>query len=310
MVDASGELSVAAALPSGRRAIKTAMGIALGLWAALVPAPAPGSTFGLPFTLTKPAGDGPFPAVVIMHDCSGLGPRSSGGPWRWSSELTARGFVTIWPDSFTTRGHPRGVCTVLSGPPIPFRLRASDAYAALAHLRTLPHVDMKRVAVMGGSHGGASTLAAIVDVPANANYEDRFAAAIALYPSCGRRFGEWSVEREPDARHKIVGYSGVYKPLAPLLILTGEADDWTPAEPCRALAAASRQAGYPVEIIVYPGAHHSFDSPAPMRFIADRRNVNAPGGRGATTGGDKEAWADAVTRVEGFLDRHLTQPKK
>jgi hypothetical protein len=30
----------------------------------------------IPFTLSKPAGDGPFPAVVILHDCSGLGPRS------------------------------------------------------------------------------------------------------------------------------------------------------------------------------------------------------------------------------------------
>jgi dienelactone hydrolase len=163
---------------------------------------------------------------------------------------------------------------------------------------------------MGGSHGGSSTLAAIADVAANAKHENRFAAAIALYPSCGRSIGGWVVERAKEAEHKIVGYSGVFKPLAPLLILVGEADDWTPAEPCRQLAAASRQAGHPVDIVVYPGAHHSFDSPAPIRFLAERRNVNAPSGRGATTGGQPEAWADAITRVEGFLERHLGAQRK
>src|SRR5262245_32309162 len=95
--------------PGSRRLIKGTLHAALCLTALLVDptAPAAAGTLGIPFTLTKPAGDGPFPAVVILHDCSGLGPRSSGAPWRWSSELTAWGFVTIWPDSFSTRGRPR-----------------------------------------------------------------------------------------------------------------------------------------------------------------------------------------------------------
>lgn len=295
----------------GGLSYKTTTYAALCVAAAFVgPSAATASTLGIPFTLTRPAGNGPFPAVVILHDCSGLGPGSSGAPWRWSSVLAARGFVTIWPDSFSTRGRPRGVCTVASGPPIPYRLRAADAYAALNHLGTLPYVDAKRVAVMGGSHGGSSTLATIADIAANSKHGGRFAAAIALYPACGRSVGGWTVERDKEAAHKIVGYSGVFKPRAPLLILTGAADDWTPAEPCRRLAAASRDAGHPVEIVIYPGAHHSFDSPVPVRFVADRRNMNAPGGRGATTGGQKEAWADAITRVEGFLDRHLGGEQK
>jgi dienelactone hydrolase len=220
------------------------------------------------------------------------------------------GFVTIWPDSFSTRARPHGVCTVASGPPIPFRQRAADAYAALAHLQTLPYVDAARIAVIGGSNGGSSTLAAIADIAPNTQHGHRFAAAIALYPGCGRSIGGWTVERDKEAAHKIVGYSGVFKPLAPLMILIGEADDWTPAEPCRRLTAASRDAGHPVEIVVYPGAHHSFDSPAPLRFVADRRNMNVPGGRGATTGGDKAAWADAITRVKGFLEQHLGGKQK
>ena len=39
-----------------------------------------GASEQIPVTLLKPDGPGPFPAVVIMHDCSGLGPRSSGAP--------------------------------------------------------------------------------------------------------------------------------------------------------------------------------------------------------------------------------------
>src|SRR5882672_5308507 len=65
----------------------------------------------IPVTLSKPDGPGPFPAVVIVHDCSGLGPRSSGAPDRWARELLGEGYVILIPDSFTTRGHAGGVCT-------------------------------------------------------------------------------------------------------------------------------------------------------------------------------------------------------
>ena len=260
--------------------------------------------FELPYMLSRPAGDGPFPGVVILHDCSGLGPRSSGAPWRWSSELTRRGYVTIWPDSFTTRGYTTGVCTETARPRVTPIERTRDAYAALRFLSGLPYVDAKRVAVMGGSHGGSSTLATIVDSASNPT-EGQFAAAVALYPGCGASFGAWSVGRANEPGRPIVDYSGVFKPRAPLLILIGELDDWTPAEPCQRLAAAAKAAGYPVEIKVYPGAHHSFDSLAPMRFVPNRRNINAASGRGATTGGNAEAWADAIAQVDTFLARHL-----
>ena len=264
-----------------------------------------GDLSSLPFWLSKPAGNGPFPAAVILHDCSGLGPRSSGAPWRWASELAQRGFVTVWPDSFSPRGHPRGVCTDASPPRISPDERAGDAYAALAHLQSMPFVDARRVALLGGSHGGSSTLATIIDTPENAARDSSgFAAAIALYPGCGRSFGGWSVERAKPGG-PIFGYSGAFKPLAPLLILIGELDDWTPAEPCRKLAEAAQAAGYPVEIRIYPGAHHSFDSFLPVRYVAERINANSPTGRGATTGGNAEAFADAVSQVERFLTQHV-----
>ena len=261
----------------------------------------------VPFTLTRPAGNGPFPAVVILHDCSGLGPRSSAAPWRWATRLTASGYVTIWPDSFSTRGHPDGVCTIPgTAPTVGYRQRARDAYAALGHLRSLLYVDASRIAVIGGSHGGSSTLAVIVDTAANAPHRDAgFAAAIALYPGCANPFGDWSVVRDKAPGSPITGYQGIFKPLSPLLILSGELDDWTPAEPCRQLATRAKAAGHPVDITVYPGAHHSFDNRNPVVFNPERRNQSVPGGRGATTGGNPQAWAAAIVEVERFLAQHL-----
>ena len=246
----------------------------------------------IPATLEHPDGLGPFPSVVIMHDCSGLGPASSGAPGRWARQLVDRGFAVLMPDSFSTRGHPSGVCVDASpsrDDVSPAR-RMHDALAALAYLRTLDLVDGKRVGLMGGSHGGSTTLATMATREGAG-----FAAAIALYPSCAPSRRTWG----PDA-------SGVYRAAAPLLILIGERDDWTPAPPCVKLVEAARQAGQPVGIKVYPGAHHSFDSDRGVVFRADRINANAPGGRGATTGGDPRAWEDSIREVLAFFARHLT----
>jgi dienelactone hydrolase len=251
----------------------------------------------IPIEVMKPGGTGPFPAVVMLHDCSGLGARSSGAPRRWARELVAKGYVVAIPDSFSTRGFAAGVCTDPSPDRVkvgPLR-RASDAHDTLDYLRSLPYVDARRVAVMGGSHGGSSTLASIVLSPRDAPAQDArkrngFTAAIALYPSCDIGNPRWNVE---------------YKAAAPLLILSGELDDWTPAAPCVQLAEAGTRAGSTVTIKVYPGAHHSFDSASPIRFVEARNNAHAPGGRGATTGGNPEAWADSRREVDAFLDRYL-----
>src|SRR4029077_9667670 len=151
------------------------------------------------------------------------------------------------------------------------------------------------VGLMGGSHGGSTTLTSMIVPESDSDLLARerragFAAAVALYPGCVASRRTWSS-------------SGVYRPVAPVLILIGEKDDWTPAEPCRKLVEASR--GQPVTIKIYPGAHHSFDSARPERYVAARINPNAPGGRGATTGGDPVAWADSIREVAAFFDRHL-----
>ena len=106
---------------------------------------------------------------------------------------------------------------------------------------------------------------------------------IAFYPGCRAYVG----------RKK-------WAPSAPLLILMGAADDWTPAEPCRALAAR-----YPdmITLVTYPGAYHDFDVPGlPVRarsglaFTAGQDGV-------AHSGTDPAAREDAIAQVLAFLDR-------
>jgi dienelactone hydrolase len=273
-----------------------------------------GSTEQIPATLIKPAGEGPFPAIVIMHDCSGLGPHSSGAPFRWAQELVSQGYVVLLPDSFTPRGFPNGVCTLPGKQEKAANgyVRARDAYGALAALRKLPYVDGKHIGIMGGSHGGWSTLAAMY-VPMNEQdpladaKRNGFAAAVALYPRCANRYGAWSTVRQHKNFGPVVSHSGVYKPIAPVLILIGEKDDWTPAEDCRQMVEVSRKAGYPLSIIIYPGAYHSFDSYSPVRFNAFRTNPSSPSGKGAKTGGNLAAWSDSKKQVASFFAKHLKQ---
>lgn len=278
---------------------RAALAAASLLVACAAPAPAPQSAGvpEIPVEVLKPGGAGPFPAVVMLHDCSGLGVRSSGAPRRWARELVEQGYVVAIPDSFSTRGFPAGVCV----DPSPNRVnvsplrRVKDAYDTLDYVRALPFVDGRHVAVMGGSHGGSTTLATIVmssrDSPGLASRKrDGFAAAIALYPGCDVGNPRWSTQ---------------YKAAAPLLILSGELDDWTPAAPCVSLVEAATREGSSARIKVYPGVHHSFDSAGPVRYNAERVNANAPGGRGATTAGNAEAWADSREQVSAFLKQHL-----
>jgi dienelactone hydrolase len=267
----------------------------------------------LPATLLKPAGAGPFPAIVVLHDCSGLGSHSSGAPGRWGSVLAMQGYVVLVSDSFLPRGLPDGVCMTGPGPAraaASVYRRAGDAYAALAYLRTLAFVDGRHVGVMGGSHGGSTTLATMVmteDPNQNAARRAGFAAAVALYPGCGAGYGgRWTIRRQGGAAvGPVTDFLGAYQPVAPLLILIGEKDDWTPAEHCRVLAARAAELGYPVTLKIYPGAYHSFDSPSPTRYVPSRNNANKLDGRGATTGGNPDAWADSIKEVTGFFAAHL-----
>ncbi len=101
-----------------------------------------GSSEQIPATLIRPDGEGLFPAVVLMHDCSGLGAHSSGAPMRWATELLSQGYVALIPDSFTPRGIADGVCTLPSNQARIANgyVRVGDAYGDL----TMPFYGYNR----------------------------------------------------------------------------------------------------------------------------------------------------------------------
>jgi dienelactone hydrolase len=55
----------------------------------------------------KPAGAGPFPALVLLHGCGGLFNQSGELTRResdWADRLVAAGYAVVFPDSFNRRG--------------------------------------------------------------------------------------------------------------------------------------------------------------------------------------------------------------
>lgn len=190
---------------------------------------------GLPGEYFRPAGAGPFPAMVVLHGCAGVGPHSR----NWARRLRAWGYAALVVDSFGPRG-VREVCG--RGLEVPPEAQAADAVRAAAWLREQPEIAPAEVGVIGFSHGGWAVLKAVL---ADAAGPSPFAAAIAYYPGCQR-------------------------PTAPLatdtLILLGGDDDWTPPNRCLRWAAAVTRAGHAVETQVYPGAVHAFDTTAPLHM--------------------------------------------
>jgi uncharacterized protein len=105
-------------------------------------------------TLTLPAGNGPFAAVVLV---SGSGPNDQDetvGPNKPFNEiardLAARGIATVRYDK-RTRDYPRGRNPITATATQEY---VPDALAAIHLLQRLPAVDTRRIFVLGHSQGG------------------------------------------------------------------------------------------------------------------------------------------------------------
>jgi len=202
-------------------------------------------TLQLSGQLYRPDGPGALPAVVALHGCGGMQPMHH----RWARTLQQWGYVVLLVDSFSPRGTTNICGSGLSVDPL--YVRMPDAYAAQAYLAGQPFVDRTRIAVMGWSHGGATTLYAVDDIYLPRLNTVPCKAAIAMYPGCLLRLLRMN---------------------APLLILIGEADDWAPAARCQEMVRQSAQWGTKtacsVTLQVYPGAHHGFDGDLPLGSYA------------------------------------------
>ena len=246
----------------------------------------PGDDVTLRAILARPAGNGPFPAVIALHGCAGLFSRDGSLSPRhvdWADRLVEKGFVVLMPDSFGSRG-AKSQCRTAHRVTRPSRERVSDALAARAYLQSRADVQAKALALLGWSNGGSTVLYAVQKNRAPKDDKPDFAKAIAFYPGC----------RVPAER-------GKWHARLPLLILIGAADDWTPAAPCESLASTAKAAAEPVSIVAYPGAYHDFDHPdLPVHTVKGLAYTGSGTGI-AHTGTNPAARQDALMRVPAFL---------
>ncbi len=225
------------------------------------------------------------PALVLLHGCGGVfgrGPLLAERYTELASRLAALGVQTLVVDSLTPRGE-RELCTQRLGQRKTTQLqRRRDALGALQWLAAQPGVDRTRIGLLGWSNGGSTVLAATNLAHAEVTRAPvKPSLAVAFYPGC-------ATERDRG-----------YLPAAPLLMLLGEADDWTPAAPCKELAAAARSEPRP-QWVAFEGAHHGFDSTAAVRLRTDVPN-GATEKAGVHVGGHPQARALAAQRLQAFL---------
>lgn len=216
--------------------------------------------------IEKPAGDGPFPAVVLAPGCQGFGHALYRGRYeRATRELTGLGFVVARADYLAAAEAPN--CDLVMDP----EGAAADVLATARHLQSLPFVKPGAVNVIGWSFGGGLALGMLEKLePAG----PRPVAAVVAYSPYLTLRRVWTAE-------------------LPVLILCTLEDTVAPCERTDALLAElpSRQQ---VRHVKLPEGLHAFDA-------ADVKPGTSPGGQsvGYHKASAKAAWAEVL----GFLRR-------
>ena len=224
--------------------------------------------------LHRPSAPRAVPAIVALHGCGGAFPARDR---QWAKLLTDAGHVVLFPDSFGSRGlgsqcRERTRLASANG------LRRLDAFAAASWLAAQPGITSGGVVLLGWSDGGSTVVAAArvaVDAP-----KGLLRGLIAFYPGC-------------TAASRSAGW----QPMAPLLVLMGEADDWTPVAPCGFLAS---NVGAAMQLVTYPGAYHDFDAPVPVQVRTNIPSSQNPD-KSVHLGGNPAARDDAIRRVMAYL---------
>jgi dienelactone hydrolase len=233
----------------------------------------------------KPAGDGPFPAVVILPSCGGVRTETLD----WARRTVARGYVAFVVDPVTQRGPP--VC-VPNSPSNHYR-GTQDAFQALAHLQRFPFVDQERIGLLGFSWGAMVGLLASSPTLAELfSPARRFVAAVGLYPLC---------HVDPMEGRPAVDFVRPDHDRPALILLAGN-DLEAPSLDCVALLRPLAEKGVAVEWHLYDGATHCWDCSSMDSYAkTDFRGVRV------VYRFDKELTEDSAKRAFDYLDARLRQ---
>ena len=243
----------------------------------------------VPAKLSLPEGER-LPAVVIVHGSAG--PDSRGSFHR--EYLTSNGFAVLELDMWTARGitsfnqRPRTTLDTLP-----------DVWGAWVFLAEHPRINKEKISIMGFSWGGVNAMTTAFgkkpkDSPQSLA-QAKFAAHIAFYPVC-------DIWVKNGIASRVVDQSTPTG--APIQIHNGTRDDYdTSPAICESLKAAHPL--MPLEVIMYPGAYHGFDSANKqgIQFL-DPVAKNGKGGQVMLVG-DETARNQSKENVISFLRKHL-----
>jgi dienelactone hydrolase len=162
--------------------------------------------------------------------------------------------------------------------------RVFDVYGALEYLVTIASVDVDRMGLIGWDRGN---LSAVAKEGAQKHFETKIPAAVGMSQDC---------------RSTVSG-----ELVAPVLILTGELNDWWPPFSCKRMRENAVISGSSVEVVIYDDVMHSFDDPevGEVTYLEDAFNHNKSPAIGATLGYNENAHEDATNRVRNFFAKHF-----
>lgn len=179
--------------------------------------------------LVRPAGPGPFPGVVVIHEWWGLNEQTKSE----ARKLAAEGYVALAIDLY------RGRATTDAGEAhelmrgLPEDRARRDLLAAFDYLAGRADVRGDRIGSIGWCMGGGYSLVLALAQP-------RLAASVIYY---GRL---------------VTDESALGRIRAPLLGLFGEEDRGIPPRSVHSFEKALRRLGKSVEVHIYPDAGHAF----------------------------------------------------
>lgn len=236
--------------------------------------------------LYKPEGEGPFPTVIALHGCGGLGGRSDSVLPRyrdWAERLLRSGNAVLLPDSYGSRElGPQ--CRVKEMHVKARRERVADVAASRAWLMKQSWVARDRVSLIGWANGASTLLWAVRPQSTARDAGPDFRAAIAFYPDCRISAGlGWSTR-------------------VPTLVLIGANDDVSSPPACRQMVDGARGRSALTRIVVYPGAYHDFDrANTPLHAAGAANDAAAP--EHGHLGTDAVARAESQKDVAEWLAR-------
>lgn len=244
----------------------------------------------IPLHVTRPAGRGPWPAVVLVHG----GPHVRGGDWRWDADsqfLASRGYLVLEPEFRGSTGY--GGRLFRAGWK-QWGLKSQDDMADAARWAVARgDADPARICIAGGSYGGYATLMGLIRDPDLYRCGLAWAAVTDIglmydiawsdLPELWRRHGMPVLigDRVRDAE-QLAATSPLQQAQRlkrPLLLAIGGQDRRVPPPHGLRLRDALRGHANPPEWVAYPDEGHGFYKPENLQ--------------------------DFWMRAERFLDRHI-----